>query len=35
MARFTGLKPKVYCPERMEFYNQYAELVAVFVKDEA
>ena len=34
-ARFKGLDPKAYCPERIEFFNQYPQLAVKLVKGAA
>ena len=31
-ARFKGLDPKAYCPERIEFLNQYPQLAVELIK---
>lgn len=34
-ARFKGLDPKAYCPERIEFFNQYPQLAVKLIKGAA
>ncbi len=34
-ARFKGLDPNAYCPERIEFFNQYPQLAVRLIKGEA
>ena len=34
-ARFEGLAPKAYCPERIEFFTHYPELAIALVKGAA
>jgi hypothetical protein len=34
-ARLKGLSPKAYCPERIEFFNQYPERAVWLVKGAA
>ncbi len=34
-ARFQGLDPQAYCPERIEFFNQYPEKAVGLLKGQA